>query len=58
MTTHDTPTPDHEAGDDAILEYYKNLSEDEQDAFEEELINMLTAFIEYQEQYHDARENQ
>lgn len=30
-----------------MLEWYKNLSEDEQELFEEDLIGMLTAFTEY-----------
>lgn len=30
-----------------MLEWYKNLSEEEQELFEEDLIRMLTAFTEY-----------
>ncbi len=30
-----------------MLEWYKNLSEEEQELFEEDLIGMLTAFTEY-----------
>ena len=32
-----------------MLEWYKNLSEEEQELFEEDLIGMLTAFTEYME---------
>lgn len=30
-----------------MLEWYKNLSEEEQELFDEDLIGMLTAFAEY-----------
>ena len=45
MTTNDTDF--HEQQAEEMLEWYKNLSEDEQELFEEDLIGMLTAFTEY-----------
>ncbi len=45
MTTNDTGF--HEQQAEEMLEWYKNLSEEEQELFEEDLIGMLTAFTEY-----------
>lgn len=45
MTTNDTDF--HEQQAEEMLEWYKNLSEEEQELFEEGLIGMLTSFTEY-----------
>ena len=45
MTTNDTDF--HEQQAEEMLEWHKNLSEEEQELFEEDLIGMLTAFTEY-----------
>ena len=45
MTTKDTNFPEQQA--EEMIEWYKNLSEEEQELFEEDLIGMLTAFTEY-----------
>lgn len=45
MTTNETDF--HEQQAEEMLEWYKSLSEEEQEAFEEDLIGMLTAFTEY-----------
>lgn len=45
ITTNDTDF--HEQQAEEMLEWYKNLSEEEQELFEEDLIGMLTAFTEY-----------
>lgn len=45
ITTNDTDF--HEQQAEEMFEWYKNLSEEEQELFEEDLIRMLTAFTEY-----------
>jgi hypothetical protein len=45
ITTNDTDF--HEQQAEEMLEWYKNLSEEEQELFGEDLIGMLTSFTEY-----------
>ena len=45
ITTNDTDFRKQQA--EEMLEWYKNLSEEEQELFEEDLIEMLTSFTEY-----------
>lgn len=45
ITTNDTDF--HEQQAEEMLKWYKNLSEEEQALFEEDLIGMLTAFTKY-----------
>lgn len=45
ITTNDTDFPEQQA--EEMLEWYKNLSEEEQELFGEDLIGMLTSFTAY-----------
>ena len=45
ITTNDADF--HKQQAEEMLEWYKNLSEEEQELFEEDLIEMLTSFTEY-----------